>query len=262
MRRVALLSILTVAALAAATAPAAQTGSEGLVGTFTAKIAPSALPRRNLAPVQIRVEGEIRPSAEHLLAQLVSLEIALNRHGQMVTDGLPTCSYDELAATSSEDALAACGDALVGHGIFIATTALAEESRGHPRAEILAFNGRGPGGGTVIFLHVHGEDPAPFTVVIPVEVRRGSGTFGITLFARMPGYARRWAHVSKFRFVIGRRYEVDGRSRSLIEASCPAPGGLDKAIFPFARSTYRFLATKTMRVTLLGGCQVRRSAES
>lgn len=257
MKKLALIVIAIAVGIGVAIASAAQVGSEGQVATFEAKLTPGSLPRDRLAPIQIRVEGEFQATPENHLAQLVSIEIGVNRHGQMFTEGLPTCRFSQLVATSSAVALAQCGDALVGHGVLTATTAFAEQKRTHSKAEILAFNGRQPGGGTQIFLHIHGNAPGPFTVVIPIKVRRTQGTFGTTFFAVMPGYARRWAYLTKFRFVIGRHYLLHGKDQSFLAASCPAPKGLNGAVFPFARSTYRFLTTKTLRTTLVGGCHVR-----
>jgi len=258
MKKLALIVIAIAVGIGVAIASAAQVGSEGQVATFEAKLTPGSLPRDRLAPIQIRVEGEFQATPENHLAQLVSIEIGVNRHGQMFTNGLPACRFSQLQATTSKTALAECGNALVGHGVLTATTAFPEQKRTHSRAVILAFNGRRPDGGTQIFLHIHGSSPGPFTVVIPIKVRRTKGTFGTTFFAVMPGYARRWAYLTKFRFVIGRHYEVNGRRQSFLQASCPAPKGLNGAVFPFARSTYRFMTTKTLRTTLVGGCHVRK----
>jgi len=258
MKKLAILIVLCVCVAGVAIASAAQVGSEGQVASFSAKLNPSSLPRDRLVPVQIRAEGEFLATPENHLAQLTSLEIGINRHGRLLTKGLPICRMAQLVASTTHDALRACGDALVGHGVIRATTAFPEQRRAHFKSTILIFNGRRKGGGTRIFLHVHGSAPGPFTVVIPIEVRRTSGTFGTTFFARMPGFARRWAYLTKFRFVVGRRFRAGGAERSVLQASCPAPKGLNGAIFPFARATYRFLTTKTLRTTLVGGCHVRK----
>jgi len=100
--------------------------------------------------------------------------------------------------------------------------------------------------------------PNPFTVVVPIDVRRTNGTFGTIFFAEMPGFARRWAYLTKFRFVMGGSYWDEGKKKSALLASCPAPKGLNGAVFPFARATYRFMTTKTLRTTLVGGCKVRQ----
>lgn len=245
--------------LAAAGAVAQQVGSEEQIASFRAKLSPGALPRHELIPVFIRAEGEFLATPENHLAQLESIEVQLNRHGKFFTKGLPTCRYRQLLATTSQQALKACGRALVGHGLIRSTTAFPEQARQHYLAKMLAFNGKRRGGGTVIYLHVHGNTPNPYTVVVPIKVMRTpGGTFGTTLVAEMPGFARRWAYLTKFRFVIGRRFTVNGKELSFLRASCPAPKGLNGAVFPFARATYRFLTTKTLRTTIVGGCHVRK----
>jgi hypothetical protein len=258
MKKVALLVALCLVAVGVAVASASQVGSEGQVASFEAKLSPASLPRDRSVPVQIRAEGEFLATPENHLAQLLSLEIGVNRHGKLITKGLPICHLPQLVATTTEQALRTCAPALIGHGVIRATTAFPEQKRGHYRAVILAFNGKRKGGGTQIFLHIHGDAPGPFTVVIPIKVRRTKGTFGTTFFAEMPPFARRWAYLTKFRFVIGRRFVVDGKKLSVLRASCPAPKGLNGAIFPFARATYRFMTTKTLRTTLVGGCHVRK----
>lgn len=259
MKWMALLGIAVLCATGGALAFGAQVGSDGQVASFEAKLSPSALPRDRVAPVKIRVEGEFMATPENNLAQLRSLEIAVNRHGKLNTNGLPSCRMLQLVATTSKTAMANCGRALLGKGLIRSTTEFPDQARTHIRAPILAFNGKWHGGRGRVFLHIHGNMPGPFTVVIPIDVRRkSSGTFGTTFFAEMPGFARRWAYLTKFRFVIGRRFWDKGRKRSAVVASCPAPKGLNGALFPFARATYRFMTTKTLRTTLIGGCRVRK----
>jgi hypothetical protein len=255
------LSVVCVAlmfAAGAALAFGAQVGSDGQVASFEAKLSPGALPRDHLAPVKIRVEGEFMATPENNLAQLRSLEIAVNRHGKLNTKGLPSCRMHQLEATTAKSALANCGKALLGKGLIRSMTEFPEQGRTHVKAPILVFNGRWHGGRGRVFLHIHGSIPNPFTVVIPIDVRRTNGTFGTIFFAEMPGFARRWAYLTKFRFVIGGSYWDEGKKKSTVVASCPAPKELNGALFPFARATYRFMTTKTLRTTLLGGCKVRQ----
>lgn len=258
MKRFALLIALALIAIGAAIASGAQVGSEGQVASFEAKLSPPELPRHRLAPVKIRVEGEFMATPENRLAQLRSLEIAVNRHGKLNTNGLPSCRMQQLVATTTKAALAVCRAALIGRGVISSTIAFPEQKRIHFSAPILAFNGNWSGGGHGrVYLYVHGVITGPFTIVIPIDVRKSAGTFGTTFYADMPGIAKRWAYLTKFRFVIGRRFWADGRMKSAVVASCPAPKGLNGALFPFARATYRFTKTKTLRTTLIGGCRVR-----
>lgn len=259
MRKKTLILALALALVSAAVAIAQQVGSAEQIASFTARLSPKALPRAELVPVKIRVEGEFLATPENHLAQLESIEVQLNRHGKFFTKGLPVCHYGQLVARTSQQALSVCGSALVGHGLLRSTTAFPEQARQHYLARMLAFNGKRQGGGTVIYLHVHGGIPTPFTVVVPIKVMRTpGGTFGTTLFAEMPGFARRWAYLTKFRFVVGRRFMAHRKPQSFLRASCPAPKGLNGAVFPFARASYRFTTTKTLRTTIVGGCHVRK----
>lgn len=257
MRRLLILSAICLATVCTTLALGAQVGSDGQVASFSAKLSPGALPRDHLAPVKIGIEGEFMATPENKLAQLRSLEIAVNRNGKLNTNGLPSCRIDQLVSTSSKTALAMCGPALLGKGVISSTIVFPEQKRVHFSAPILAFNGKWKNGRGRVYLHVHGEIPGAFTIVVPIDVRRSTGTFGTILHADMPGIAKRWAYLTKFRFVIGRRFWDDGRKKSAVLASCPAPKGLNGALFPFARATYRFTTTKTLRTTLVGGCKVR-----
>lgn len=258
MKWLSVVCVALVLAAGAALAFGAQVGSDGQVASFEAKLSPGALPRDRLVPVKIRVEGEFLATPENNLAQLRSLEIAVNRHGKLNTNGLPSCRMHQLVATTAKSALAHCGKALLGRGLIRSATEFPEQGRTHVKAPILVFNGRWHDGRGRVFLHIHGNIPNPFTVVIPIDVRRTNGTFGTIFSAEMPGFARRWAYLTKFRFVVGRRLVVNDKPQSVVLASCPAPKGLNGAVFPFARATYRFVTTKTLRTTLLGGCRVRK----
>src|SRR5215203_710932 len=101
MKWLAMLGVALFCAAGAGLAFGAQVGSDGQVASFEAKLSPSALPRDRLAPVKIRVEGEFLATPENNLAQLRSLEFAVNRHGKLNTNGLPSCRMVQLEATTS-----------------------------------------------------------------------------------------------------------------------------------------------------------------
>jgi hypothetical protein len=257
MKKCGLLIAVCLIAAGATVAVAQRIGSEGQIVSFNAALIPPRLPRDRLAPIKIRVEGEFKATARNHLAQLTSMEVAINRHGQLFTAGLPVCGIQRLVAASAKDALASCGPALIGHGRIRTKNFFPEQPSFVFRASILAFNARGQNGGTQFLVQVHAEKPLPFTLVVPVAVRRTTrGAFGTILFARMPGIARRWAYLTRFKFTLGRQFLSYGNENSLLSASCPAPQGLDSIAFPFARAKYRFLTTRTINTILIGDCQV------
>ena len=257
MEKLGILISLCLVAVGATAASAELVGSEGQIASFNAKLSPSELPRHHLSPVKIRAEGEFKATAANHLAQLSSLEIAINHNGQLFTTGLPVCHMEQLVATTPKDALAACRPALIGHGLIRTKNFFPEEPSYYVKATMLAFNGRRKDGGTQLFLSVYGDHPVPFAIVIPIKVRRTKGTFGTTLFARLPGFTRRWAYLTRYQFVISRRFIAGGKERSFVGAKCPAPPGFNGGVFAFARATYRFLTTKTLRATLVATCHVR-----
>ena len=255
MRRLALPAALLVFAIGVTGASAELVGSADQIVSFDATISPSRLPRDRLVPIRIRAEGKIREAAKNRLAQLRSFEIAINRHGKLLMSGLPACHRQQLIATSPRAALASCQQALVGHGKVRARELWPEQKPFPIKGGLLAFNGRYKGS-RVIFMHVHSRRP-PATVIVPLYVRQISGTFGTTLSAHMPERVKSWAYLTYFRFVIGRRFTYRGEESGFVRASCPAPHGADEAILPFARVTFRFLTSKTLRTTLVRACYVR-----
>ena len=85
---------------------------------FNGRIAPKKLPRKVAAPVTMQVSGAIRTADGGKPPELRKIAIAFNRFGQVSTKGLPSCDPGQIEQTTSEGALEACGDALVGHGSF------------------------------------------------------------------------------------------------------------------------------------------------
>lgn len=255
MKRLALLASLCVLAVGVTLSSAEQVGSGEQIVSFDAHISPSKLFRDQVMPITIHADGKIKPTARDSLARVSSLEIALNRHGKFFTTGLPICHLGQLVATTSESALAACQPALVGHGRVVAKQVFAEQGVFEVEGALLLFNGKYRGR-RAIFLHVYNKVP-PSSVVIPFTVSRTSGTFGTTLTAPIARFLNKWVYVSRFEFVLGRRFSYHGREHGFVQASCPAPRGSDEAIVPFARVTFKFPTSKTLRTTLVRSCYVR-----
>jgi hypothetical protein len=255
MKRLGLIAALCLIAAGVTVASAEQVGSPDQIVSFDVNIIPSKLPRDQEMPITIRAKGNIKPTAKDRLAKVNSLEIAINRHGRIFTAGLPICHLKQLVATSTKDALAACQAALVGHGRIVVKQVFPEQGVFEIEGALLLFNGRAKGS-RAIFLHVHSTNP-PSTVIVPFKVSRMHGTFGTLLSASIAQSRNKWLYLTRFEFVIGRRYTYLGNEHGFVQASCPAPHGSDEAIVPFAKITFRFPTTKTLRTTLVRSCHVR-----
>jgi len=139
----ALLAVVSLLATSLAWAELAQEGNVRI--SFDGDFSPRSLPRERLAPVTIDVKGAISTTDGTHPPAVRKVEIAINRHGKLSTEGLPACSGPLLQSTSTETALARCRSALVGRGRFGANV---EFPNGEPvlaTGRMLAFYGHGNG---------------------------------------------------------------------------------------------------------------------
>jgi hypothetical protein len=251
--------VLALAALTfgvfASIAGAELTESGDLFVRFRGGITPNALPRKELAPIAVKVAGTVKTLSGERPPSLRQMKIELNRGGVLDSRGLPTCRYSQLQATTPSQALAACGGALVGSGAYAATIAFPEQSSFPSVGRILAFNAR-RGGQDQILAHVYGTEPVPITRVLVFHIHRTAGTFGTVITANLSESVNHYGYVTALYLNLFRRYEVHGQMRSYISAQCAAPAGIGIATFPFARASMTFEDGRQLSSTLTRSCRV------
>lgn len=239
-----------------ASVSAELTAKGDLFVKFSGGIAPTALPRHQLAPIAIGVEGTVKTLSGDRPPALRRISIALNRGGRLDTHGLPTCRVSEINPGSSAKALEVCGDALVGEGDFAARTAFPEQATFPARGRILAFNSTSNGHPTVL-AHIYGANPVPITRVIVFHIHRHrKGLYGTTFTGTLPVAINRYGYVKRISLYLFRLYTFNERTRSYLSASCAAPAGFTGAIFPFARASMVFEDGRNLSSTLSRSCQV------
>jgi hypothetical protein len=260
LRRLAsILAALCLAGLLAGSLAWAEVEQHGdLRIHFEADFAPHSLPRTRLVPVKIEVKSSIATTDGKRPPPLRRFTIAINRHGELSTVGLPACTPALLQSTSSSVALERCRPALVGRGSYSADVELSSQGSGVPvKGTILAFNGR-QGNRQVLLLHLYGNVPVVATFILVIKISHPpSGPFGTILEARVPRLAAGLGSITSLELKVGRRYAYRGQQRSFLSASCAAPVGFPGAIFPFARGSFYFAGHETFRPTLTRNCQVR-----
>jgi hypothetical protein len=255
--RLSILALLTLVVLLAAAAAQGEIFQEGKLRIhFDGSFSPRALPRDRLSPVTVSIEGSIATTDGSHPPALKRLEIGLNRNGKLTTRGLPACTAAELQSTTSENALDRCRPALVGRGSFRAD--LASTSEPVPVAgQILAFNGRQKGRPALI-LHLYGTVPVQATFVLPLAIRhRASGQFGTVLSTHVPVLAGGLGSITDVKLKLGRQYNFKGERLSFLSASCAAPAGFTKAIFPFSRGDFVFAGGTRIQTPVTRDCSVR-----
>src|SRR3954471_12020728 len=121
-------AVIAVALLLASTADAELTERGDLFVRFQGGINPAALPRAQRAPITVSVAGRVKTLSGERPPALREIEIELNRGGELNSNGLPVCHYGELVAVGPPRAMEACGDALVGDGVYVGKTAFPEQA--------------------------------------------------------------------------------------------------------------------------------------
>jgi hypothetical protein len=248
---------IAVAFVFAAVAPAELTERGDLFIRFDGGIAPQELPRDARGAVSVSVEGTIRTLSGDQPPPLRRIAIAINRGGSIDTRGLPRCTQAQLEATTREQALESCGEALVGRGHYVAAYSFPDQDAFPLRGPILAFNAIVKGQ-RAILAHVYASEPFPATRIVIFRIRRSKGTFGTVLSASLPPSLNRNGYLTEIRLNLHRVYEYRGRKRSYLGAECAAPAPLTIGIFPFARVSMGFADGRKLSSTLIRTCKVRK----
>jgi hypothetical protein len=247
-----------VASAMAITAASAEVVREGnLQVSFNGGISPQRLPRDELKPVTVLMDGKITTTDRSTPPKLEKIILAINKEGVIDSTGLPTCSIAKLNSLSSAQAKKACAGALVGHGNVTSRVSLPSQGAFASTGELLAFNGKLHGKPAVL-AQVASKAPLPLTYVIAFEVTKSNGSFGTTLVGTLPPIASEYGYISAFSLALARKYTFKGEQHSFASASCPAPEGFPGASFPFAKAEYQFAEGTSMHSTLVRECKVTK----
>lgn len=248
---------LALSALCLASARADTVSGDNVRIQFRGSIVPKALPRSRPAPVSLHLEGRVEPLGSERPSSLSQLTVQVNRHATFTTRGLPTCPRRKLRGTSTEEALANCGDALLGSGYFTSHIDIPEQAPFPTWGRVLAFNTR-KSGHQAVAIHVFGRSPAPTSTLLSASLRRSgpaAGQFGPQLSVTMPRIGDDWGYVSGFGLTLHRRYRYRGTERSVVSASCPAPADLREVPFKAARGNFELADGQILSQTLSGTCR-------
>jgi hypothetical protein len=251
------LACLTAAFLSATSAFAAVVQEGNLRVSISTRLEPYKLPRAASAPIKAFIAGHVFTANGQTPPQLQQMDIEINRHGHIETEGLPVCPLSKITATSTEKAIAACGEALVGSGHFWASVVFNEEARPyHTTGRLLAFNGR-QAGKPALFIHIYTTQPFPSAFVVVFTIKQvHDGPYGTELSASLPQALGDWGFVNRIKMNIGRDYTYEGKRRGYFEASCPAPAGAGTASFPLALASFSFEETQ-LSSTVTKSCGVK-----
>jgi hypothetical protein len=249
----AILVALTIVATSSATV--VQEGNLRI--SISTRLQPYKLPRKGTAPITAFIAGHVFTADGQTPPQLKRMDIEINRHGHIETEGLPVCKLSQIKATSTEAAIAACGESLVGAGHFWASVVFNEEARPYnTTGRLLAFNGL-RNGKPVLYIHIYTTQPFPSAFVVTFTIKQiHDGPYGTELSASLPQALGDWGFVNRIKMNIGRDYSYEGRDHGYLEAGCPALKGSRSAVFPLAHANFFFSAQQQLASTVSRPCAV------
>jgi hypothetical protein len=249
-------ALLGLGALSALPALAERSGRAGVVVSFDGSVTPNLLPRDQVAPVSITLNGTIGRDDGSLPPRLARIELAFGAPGGLETAGLERCPRGRLRNATSRQALDRCGDALVGRGSISTEVPLSPTEPIQARARLLAFNGH-TGDSPAVWVHAYSAAPA-VSFVLPFHLSRPpEGSYGILMRAPVGRALGRWPRLRSFRITLGRRYRAGDEARSYLNAECPLPPRFRSLSIPLARATYHFAPRPTIATAILRRCRVR-----
>jgi hypothetical protein len=229
MRRI--VALVTAAALLLAVSATAYAGGSGerpisvTVGglrlTVDGDVSPTALPKDELAPISFHAEGKLASVDGSPLPPLEQIVLDSSRGGVVNAVGLPACRYDRLRATTTQAAIKACPEAVVGRGKAEVEVSFPEQAPFDAVGPIVLFNGGVSGGTTTIYAHAYVDVPAPTAVIVTVQATKvDDGPYGLHTVATVPVIAGGAGAVKSFELTIHRLFTYRGRQESFLEARC------------------------------------------
>ena len=213
------LSVAAVGMAGAAKPTVVRAGN--IVLRLNGDVTPRALPRNRLAPIALRITGDIATSdgTQPPAAKLVIADF--DKHGTVNARGLPTCSAGKLQARNTQAAKQACPKAIVGGGKTRVRVEFPEQAAFFSTGPLVLFNGGVRRGVTTMFIHAYVNVPAPTAIVTVVKIKPiHKGRFGTRAIARIPKIAGGYGSVTRFAMAIKRNFRFRGRSRSYLTARC------------------------------------------
>jgi hypothetical protein len=231
------LALCALGAVVIANAAADTVRVGNLIITVDGAISPKKLPKKEAAPITLKLSGSIATNDGTHPPALKTLDLEFDKHGSLNTKGLPTCTVGKLQSTLTAQAKAICGDSLVGTGTVSAQIAFPEQAPFGASGPLLIFNGVPKGAKQVLIFHVHANVPAPTTFVTTALISKQGGKYGTRAEVAIPTITGGQGSLTSFNATLHRTYTYKGTKQSLLLASCPTGSLYAHGVFGFVDGT-------------------------
>lgn len=217
-----LAAALCITTFALATSALGQTVRAGnLIVTIEGGITPKKLSRKTPTPITLTVSGSLKTADATHPPALKTLHLEFDKHGQLNTTGLATCTPQQLQNTLTAAAERVCKDSLIGTGRAEAEIAFPEQAPFSASGKLLIFNGAPKGAKQVLVLHVYAFVPAPTTFVTTAVIGKAKGKYGTTADVAIPTIVAGQGSLTAFNATLKKTWTYKGKKQSLLLATCP-----------------------------------------
>jgi hypothetical protein len=230
---------LVLAFIIAGTADAIRIQVGNVIVVADGGFSPTTLPKDHFAPIKAHGFSRFETGDGGIPPILQQIIFWFDKHGEVVTRGLPVCTMAKLAATTTPQARKLCPGAIVGTGFGKAVVNFPEQGPIPASSPITIFNGPKKDGNPTVLAHAHLTVPGPTTFVIPIEIQKvHDGRYGFKVVAEIPRIAGGYGTPIYGRLAIGREWTFKGKKLSYINASCPDGRLQAKGQFTFKDGTF------------------------
>lgn len=192
-----------------------------LIVTIEGAITPKKLPSKTPAPITLSVSGSLKTADGAHPPALKTLHLEFDKHGQLNTKGLATCTTKKLQSTLTATAERVCKDSLIGTGRAQAEIAFPEQPPFSASGKLLIFNGAPKAGKQVLIFHVYAFVPAPTTFVTTAVISKAKGKYGTSADVVIPTIVAGQGSLTAFNATLKKTWPYKGQTQSLLLATCP-----------------------------------------
>jgi hypothetical protein len=234
---VALATTLAIAAAAVAVAAGEKptvVKAGGLQLSIGGGLSPETLPKDELAPVSLHVDGGLASADGSQPPALKEIILDSDRNAVVNAKGLPACHLSQLQSRDTRAAAKACPNAIVGKGLTRVEVSFPEQAPFSAIGPLVVFNGGVKGDVTTVFIHAYVSVPAPTAIVVALKIaKEHKGPFGLHTVAEVPVIAGGAGSVTHFELTIHRLFSYRGKQQSFLEAKCADGHFLADTTFKF-----------------------------
>jgi hypothetical protein len=227
MRKHLLLTTALGALIALAVASVAIAAKDTVVRSGTLEViidgesgvSPKALSKSKYTPIKFTAAGSVNSLDPSNTQPPALKEVLLDTKNAAVnTKGYPACKSSQLQATSTKDAEAACGPAIIGEGKTTVSVKFPEQAPIPAKSPLLVFNGGQSGNKTTFYIHAYLTQPIVTAIVTTVKITKAGN--GLKTVTSVPKIAGGNGAVKSFTLTIDKKFTYKGKKVSVLSAKC------------------------------------------